>query len=182
MKKLVFVITLAGITCFLNSCKNENSSGENNSVNGIDSTKQELWAEEVESKTIFVKPEGWEEEYWQSINKNVNHDQLFNTIAEAVLSGKKKAYNLLTDSVITVDELKTMVTTDATPAVVDSNESEPKVGSSDISMLRMREKWVFNKEKFSLEKKVIRIDLTYKKLDEYGKHIGDKPLFYVYLD
>lgn len=182
MKKIVLVATLAGFIHFLNSCKPENTSENNVSSTAIDSTKQELWAEEVESKTVFIKPEGWEEEYWQSINKNVNHKQLFNTIVEAVLSGKKKAYNLLTDSVITVGELKTMVTTEPAPATVEANEGEPKVGSSDLSMLRMREKWVFNKEKFSLEKKVIRIDLTYKKLDENGQHIGDKPLFYVYMD
>jgi hypothetical protein len=45
----------------------------------------------------------------------------------------------------------------------------------------MREKWVFDKEKFKLEKQVTRIDLVYKKLDENGEIIGNKPLFYVNL-
>lgn len=178
MKKIVFAIAVVGFVHFLGSCKQDHAPEGTTTGNITDSTKNQLWAEEVESKTIFIKPEGWEEEYWNSINRNVNHQEIFNTIADAVISGKRNAYDLLTDSVLTVDEVKALVSTKAN----NTDDPESKVGAADLSMIRMREKWVFDKEKFRLEKKVTRIDLTYKKLDENGKYIGDKPLFYVYLD
>ena len=178
MKKTVFALTIVCFMHFLSSCTQDGASEDTTTGSVTNPAKNALWAEEVESKTIFIKPEGWEEEYWNSINKSVNHQEIFNTIADAVLSGQKKAYDLLTDSVLTVDEVKALVSTEAN----NTDGPDSKVGASDLSMIRMREKWVFDKEKFRLEKKVIRIDLTYKKLDENGKYIGDKPLFYVYLD
>lgn len=181
MKKSVLILIITGFVCFYISCKPENNTEKNNSLPATDSTQKELWAEEVESKTILVKPEGWEEEYWKSINKNMNSELLFNTIVDAVLSGKKKAYDLLTDSVLSVDEVKTIVAAKHDKTAVEPG-IEPKVTAPDLSMIRMREKWFFDTEKFRLEKKVTRIDLTYKKLDESGAYIGDKPLFYVYLD
>lgn len=181
MKKSVLILTIAGFVCFYISCKPEDKVEKNNNVTATDSTQKDLWAEEVESKTILVKPEGWEEEYWNSINKNMNSDLLFKTIVDAVLSGKKKAYDLLTDSVLSIDEVKTIVETTDNKAAAEPGV-EPKVTAPDLSMIRMREKWFFDREKFRLEKKVTRIDLTYKKLDESGAYIGDKPLFYVFLD
>lgn len=170
---------MATSVVYITSCKPDTTkSGTEFSV---DSTKQEVWAEVVESKTILVKPEGWDEEYWKSVNKNMDSDQLFTTITNAVLSGKKKAYDIFTDSLLTVDELKTIVTTEK-DTITNANPREQKISARDLSMLRMREKWVFDKEKFRLEKQVTRIDLIYKKLDENGEYIGDKPLFYVNLD
>ena len=109
----------------------------------------------------------------------MDKDKMFNTLVDAVLSGKKQAYNLFTDSVFTIDEVKAMV--DKNNIVTTENEEIKKINSNDLSMIRMREKWMFDKEKFKLEKQVTRIDLLFKKLDETGQYIGDKPLFYVNL-
>ncbi|MFY9309276.1 MAG: hypothetical protein WAQ28_09550 [Bacteroidia bacterium] len=181
MKKSTLILTLAGFICFYISCKPENNTEKTTTPSTNDSTQGELWAEEVESRTILIKPEGWEENYWKTINKGMDGPLIFNTIVDAVLAGKKKAYDLLTDSVLTVEEVKSIIA-----AGGNANPEEPgveqKIKPDDLSMIRMREKWHFDKEKFRLEKKVIRIDLTYKKLDETGAYIGDKPLFYVYLD
>lgn len=176
MKKSVLALTVTSLVYFA-SCKQD--SHEAGAIAATDSTKKEVWAEVVESKTILVKPEGWDEEYWASVNKNMDSHQLFATLADAVLSGKKKAYDIFTDSLLTVDELKALITIEADTT---ANPNEQKIASEDLSMLRMREKWVFDKEKFRLEKQVTRIDLIYKKLDENGDYIGDKPLFYVNLD
>jgi hypothetical protein len=175
MKKIFFYF-LAIVLVSLYSCTNkgDNASG-NKQITVQDSTK-EVWADVVETKTILIKPDSWEDDYWNSVNVNMSNKKIFNTLVDAVISGKKQAYNLFTDSLFTIDEVK---------AMVDQNDivsGENKVKASDLSMIRMREKWVFDKEKFKLEKQVTRIDLLFKKLDENGEYIGDKPLFYINLN
>ena len=174
MKKSIFTLLLICSITVFNSCTDDTKKETESSVNS------NLWAEVIESKTNFVKPQGWDDEYWNSVNKGINKDALFNTIVDAVLSGKKEAYNIFTDSILSIDEVKEIVKTTVQDTVNKYNES--KVGPNDLSLIRMREKWTFDKEKFRLEKKVTRIDLTYKKLDLSGEYVGDKALFYVYLD
>lgn len=178
MKKRIFSFFAISLVCLFTQCTQESKTVENNVIESGDSTK-EVWAELVESKTILIKPESWEEDYWNSVNKNMDKDKIFNTLVDAVLSGKKQAYNLFTDSVFTIDEVKAMV--DKNKIVTTENEEIKKINSNDLSMIRMREKWMFDKDKFKLEKQVTRIDLLFKKLDETGQYIGDKPLFYVNL-
>lgn len=178
MKKITFYFFAISLVCLFTRCAQESKTVENKVIESSDSTK-EVWAELVESKTILVKPESWEEDYWNSVNKNMDKDKIFNTLVDAVLSGKKQAYNLFTDSVFTIDEVKAMV--DKNNIVTTENGEIKKINSNDLSMIRMREKWMFDKEKFKLEKQVTRIDLLFKKLDETGQYIGDKPLFYVNL-
>lgn len=182
MKKSIFVFALISSFILLNSCASDNKTNTESVTNNntTTTTNSNVWAELVESKTIFVKPEGWDDEYWNSVNKNLNKDALFNTIVEAVLSGERKAYDIFTDSLLTVDEVKELVKTNANDSINQYNEA--KVGPSDLSLVRMRESWSFDKEKFKLEKTVSRIDLVYKKLDLSGEYVGDKPLFYVNLE
>ncbi len=137
MKRIIpFIITLISL---LSSCKQETNTENSKAESALDPTK-EVWAELVESKTILVKPEGWDDAYWQSVNKKMDNHKIFNTILDAVINGKKQAYDLFTDSVLTVDQIKEMVNIGAETGKV------------------------------------------YKKLDENGEYIGDKPLFYVNLN
>lgn len=134
-----------------------------------------VWAGEVESKTMVIKPEGFQDEYWMSVNKNVDYDKIFNTIVDAVLNGKKQAYDIISDKEMTPDEVKEIL------GLNGGNGSE-KISARDLSALRMRETWNFNESNFTLEKKVNRIDLLLKKIDPTtGEYLGDKALFYVKL-
>lgn len=177
MKKLIFFFLAISLVWLFQCCKQENNTDETKTGASQDSTK-EMWAELVESKTILIKPESWEDEYWNSVNKKMDNHKIFNTIVDAVLSGKKQAYNLFTDSILTIDEVKELVNKNDAPV---NENAEKKITADDLSMIRMREKWIFDKEKFKLEKQVTRIDLLFKKMDENGQYIGDKPLFYVNL-
>ncbi len=173
IKKIFFsflTITLVGL---FPSCKQENSTIENKTVVSQDSTKV-VWAELVESKTILIKPESWEDDYWNSVNKNMDKNKLFNTMVDAVLSGKKQAYDLFTDSLLTIEQVK--------EKLANNGNAGKKINAEDLSMIRMREKWFFDDAKFKLEKQVTRIDLLLKKLDETGEYVGDKALFYVNLN
>lgn len=179
LKKLFFSLFAISFLCLLTCCNQENNTTENKIVASNDSTK-EVWVELVESRTPLIMPEGWDEEYWNSVNKKVDKQKIFNAIVDAVVSGKKQAYNLGTDSALTIDEVKMMLGSDAGNA---GNSKLEKINADDLSMIRMREKWIFDKEKFTLEKKITRIDLTCKKMSEDGTtYVGDKALFYVYLD
>jgi len=161
-------IFLSGIllTGILFSCKEDKVATEESSL--ANSTKQNVWAEQVEANTSLLKPEGWAEEDWKAVNKNVDQEKIFNTIVDAVVSGKQKAYDFFTDSVFTVEEVKARL--------------EAGINAGSISSIRTREKWNFNEEKFKLEKHVTRIYLFTPKLDENGDILGDKALFYVRLN
>lgn len=161
----IFLLSI-GFIGFMSSCKQE-------------STDNVVWAEVVESKTLMCKPEGWDDEYWISVNKGLDRPKIFNTIVDAVLSGKQKAYNILTDQELTVDEVKEILKN--VQLNVMGEEESQKITEADLSMIRMREKWNFNEKEFRLEKQVTRIDLLLKKLDETGSYVGDKALFYVNL-
>lgn len=178
MKKITFSFFAISLVCLFAQCTQESKTVENKVIESTDSTK-DVWAELVESKTILIKPESWEEDYWNSVNKNMDKDKIFNTVVDAVLSGKKQAYNLFTDSLFTIDEVRAMVDKNGSVGTEDSEFK--KISADDLSMIRMREKWIFDEAKFKLEKQVTRIDLLFKKLDETGQYIGDKPLFYVNL-
>ncbi len=176
MKNVFFCTICISLLALISSCsqgndKTENTQGTANNV---------VWAELVESKTVLLKPEGWDEEYWNSVNKNVDHQKIFNTIVDAVLSGKQKAFNILTDQVLTIDEVKEVLNN--VQLVESGKAASKKINADDLSMIRMREKWSFNEKEFRLDKHVTRIDLLLKKLDETGVYIGDKALFYVNLN
>lgn len=142
------------------------------SCNNKKDNENTLWAGEVESKTMVIKPEGFQDEYWQSINKNVDYDKIFKTLVDAVLKEKKQAYDIITDKLLTVDEVKEIMGL--------SVDALDKVSVNDLSAIRMRESWVFNEKEFTLEKKVKRIDLLLKKIDPVtGEYLGDKALFYI---
>jgi hypothetical protein len=177
MKKIFFYFIAISFAWIFSCCNHENNNAKNNSILSTDTTKTEVWAELVESKTPITKPEGFDDSYWNSISKKVNRSAIFNTITDAILSGKKKAYDILTDSVLTIDQVKTVMD--------NGNSTNPqlkKINENDLSAIRMREKWIFNKETFTIEKKVTRIDFLLKKLNETGDYIGDKTLFYVKMD
>ncbi len=177
MEKIFFSLLTIPIIGFFISCNQENSALKNKSNLEVDSTKKEVWAELVESKTPMIKQDGFDDEYWTSVSKKVDKQKIFNTIIDAVLSGKKQAHDILTDSVLKIGEVEAILSQSK-----NTNPEIKKINADNLSMIRIREKWFFDTEKFKLEKQVTRIDLLLKNVSqETGEYIGDKPLFYVNL-
>ncbi|MGB3946447.1 MAG: PorP/SprF family type IX secretion system membrane protein [Bacteroidia bacterium] len=144
----------------------------------IDTTRGDIWAEQIQSSAALVKPEDYDDAYWKAMNKNVDQQKIFNTIVEGVLSGKVQAYDLVTDSPLTVTQVEAFLSKAKGPKA----KGGKKVTEKDLSKIRMSEKWVFDKGRFTLVKQVYRIDLLIKRLDEAGQYTGDdRPLFYVKL-
>lgn len=177
MKKIFFSVLLISIVWLFTSCNQENSALKDKSNLEVDLSKKEVWAELVESKTPMIKQDGFDDEYWTSVSKKVDKQKIFNTIIDAVLSGKKQAHDILTDSVLKIGEVEAILSQSK-----NTNPEIKKINADNLSMIRIREKWFFDTEKFKLEKQVTRIDLLLKNVSqETGEYIGDKPLFYVNL-
>jgi hypothetical protein len=167
MKKIIYTSLAYIATSALISC----SSNEPADI--------KEWAGQVESKTNVIKPEGFQEEYWASINKNVNYDNIFKVIVDAVIKGKKQAYDIITDKPLSIEEVKQIMGMYNDPEDITAE----RITSNDLSAIRMRESWTFNEKEFSLQKKVKRIDLLLKKIDPTtGEYLGDRALFYIKLE
>lgn len=144
----------------------------------IDTARGDIWAEQIQSASALIKPEGYDEAYWKSLNKNIDQTKIFNTIVQAVLDGKVQAYDLVTDSPLSITQVQTFLN----KANGVKSKVNKKVTEKDLSKIRMTERWVFEKGRFTLTKQVIRIDLLIKRLDASGQYNGeDRPLFYVKL-
>jgi len=139
-----------------------------------DSSKNEVWAEQIQSTSAMIQPADYDDDYWKSLNKGVDRLRIFNTLVDAVLSGKLQAYNIVTNAPMSIDKVKSsLVRLGDTPKMVTKN---------DVSKVRMNEKWVFDRKSFKLTKHITRIDLLITQVDEEGNITGnDKPLFYVRL-
>lgn len=184
MKNLILSISILSIVALMfSSCKRDSDpSGQ-----GVSGTK-ELWAEQIESVANTKKPEGWSDADWNAVTKNVNYKDIFNTLTSAVLEGKQQAYNYITDTALTIDQVKSMM------SKTDTNYVEDKLGimtakpvivtlaAEDISVIRVREKWYFDKEKFKLETQSSAMALFVNSYAEDGSLRGIKPLFYVKLN
>lgn len=140
----------------------------------LDTAKSEVWAEQIQSTTAMIQPLDYDDEYWNSLNKKVNRQTIFNTIIDAVLIGKLQAYDIVSNAPLSVSQVKSsLVRLGDTPKLITKN---------DISKIRMNEKWVWDKKAFKLTKQITRIDLLITQMDDAGEITGnDTPLFYVKL-
>lgn len=140
----------------------------------VDSARNEVWADQIQATSTFIQPVDYDDDYWKSLNKNVDKQQIFNTIVDAVLSGKLQAYDIVTGTPMSLGKVKSsLVRLGDTPKLVTKN---------DVSKLRMNEKWIFDRKGYRLTKQVTRIDLLITQLDETGEITGqDKPLFFIKL-
>lgn len=168
MRKVVFFGKVLSLV-LMTSCSNADDQG-----------KYVDWAGVVESKTTMFQPEGWDDEYWGAVYKDVDKEKIFYTILNAVLEEKIQAYDILSNEPLTLQEVKAMV---ANLQMLDSGEIKAnQITSDDLSVIRMRESWQFDEENFRLKKQVSRIDFLLKKLDSDGAYLGDKALFYINLN
>jgi len=185
MKKIIVLPLLIVLLSLVISCKNENTA-PNQSQNQVrpDSLKPStetsagtttapenatagLWAEQVESGINLTVPEDWTPEDFNNVYKNINRKAIYADIVDAVLSGKQKAYNFFSDSVLRPDELKAIL-------------AKPNHGPGDISLIRIREKLAFDKESFRLQSTPNTLILYVNHLSN-GEFHGYEPLFYVHI-
>jgi len=148
-----------------------------------------VWAEQVESSVMLTIPSDSSYAGWNEVFKKVDQKKIYSDIFDAVLSGKQKAYNFFTDSVLTLSELKAMMCkTDSTEAEdLETGKMFPTViidslTYDKISLMRIREKVYFDKVNFKIIRKPSALILYKDCFSEDGTYKGYKPLFYVKLN
>ena len=183
MKKTVYTLITFATVIAIASCNTsteETKKEQNTSTSFTDTVNKEIWAEQMVSNNLLKRMEGADDEYWNDINKNVNRANIFNTIIDAVISGKQKAFNFENDTLFTLESVKERLINHDFD--LDPSKKNQHYTSDDLSALRFSEKWIFDKVNFKLENKVSRIDVIVKKFSADGKWIGERALFYVKLN
>ncbi len=175
------LVTFLLLGMLMGSCGDDNSEekvGEELADDGVKvEVKKEsegvVWAEEVQSEIPTLQPFGWQDEYWDRINKGVNYQEIYDGLVAKVIKGEIIAYDILFDGAYSVEEFKTQLG-------MTGIEGDVPVTYEDVSRIRMREKWFYNEELFTLDKKISRIEFLVKKIDpQTGEYLGDGALFYV---
>ncbi len=149
-------------TAAANPAEAESPAGSANSAGSV-----RLWADQVESGINLTVPEDWTPEDFNTIYKNINRKAIYSDIVDAVLTGKQKAYDFFNDSVLTLDNVKSIL-------------AKPNHGANDISLIRIREKLSFDKENFKLQTEPNCLILYVNHLSNGELH-GYEPLFYVHI-
>ena len=91
------------------------------------------------------------------------------SIFDAVYSGKYKAYDHFTGSLLSIESIKEM-------------EAQEDFSREDIGKIQFSEVWYFNSENNILNKKVISMVLGLEQYNNFGELKGYKPVFKVYLN
>jgi hypothetical protein len=187
MKKFFFFSPVFIFPMLLLSCSNntQNSSP-------ADMGKMEVWARDIRSNSDILNEEEIDSTDWINYYvKSVDNKKIYETIMNAVKSGKCKAYADISDesSVMTIDEINSKLNVYDT-VIVENKETgkfDQKIvhtlfNETSFGNLRMKEDWYFDPEKFTLVKKVTAICLVQKVYDEEGQFRGMSPFFWVKLN
>ena len=166
------------------SCNNNKETG---STNNTDTSKKEVWAEEVHSLTWFKddsKPTN--DQHWNTWSKSIDKNKIIKTLLDAVITGKAKTYDAFTDSLIDPQEAKTMINRvdtlmkeDITTGKMIAEAVKTEVAPADIIYIAFMEDWQFDAEKFSLTKKVSKVCLFTQSFIGNEPEPVYKPLFWI---
>ena len=144
MKKICSFILAIGL---LHACKPKEDNATDKK-NTLTTDSQELWAEQIESSASLTRPEGWTVEEWKSVAKEIDQEKIFHTIVESVLKETRQAYDYITDSTLTVDQVKVILNRNMEDPASGKTTANP-IKATDISTIKFREKLYFDKEKFT---------------------------------
>lgn len=149
----------------------------------------ELWAEQVQSTTEISRPTDWEEKDWNDIYRNIDSEKIFNTIKEGVMKGELTAYNYFDESqVYTPKEIDGILNFTSVVETYNQETGELKtkkverhLGAKDISVVKVKEKWLFDPRSYRMYKKVTDIGFFVNSYTGDSIVRGTRPLFYVKL-
>jgi hypothetical protein len=117
---------------------------------------------------VIVKNANPEDDWTTLCLQRLDRDKLIGNIFDAVYAGKLKAYDILSNSELSVNKVRKL-------------EKEKDFDRSRIGKIQFTELWLFNEQDMSMEKTVRALALGYELYDSEGKVRGYKPVFKVYL-
>ena len=157
MKKAAIIIILT-IIIACNEKSSVNSTAKDNSV---------LWASNVETLLPMVQDTLWSKENWDEVYK-YDKKAIFETMKNAVLSGKLKSFTMYPNGELTPDDFKNRITT---------------ISADDIVQMRFDEKMELDTVNLILNKKVSFVSFNiYMRDPDSQEIIGLKKLFDVKLN
>lgn len=181
MKKLLLLIFVAGLFSCTKEKTNETASS---SPQGCT-----VWADSISAQSPVVLQEGWSEADWARENK-YNTAKIFNTIKDAVLAGKLKAYDVYENKEISLEEFKEIL--ERTDTVEQADEQKPEnmrqlilkteLKAEDIARIDTKEKWFFDETALKLKKEVESITFLKNSYTESGEIRGVAGVFMVKLN
>lgn len=129
-------------------------------------------------------------DWWVQNIEGSNREMLVKNIIKQVTEGKVKAYDFLSYTPFTTDEIKTMMKRIDSISVERSTPPYDLVDTvmiseirlSEIVKLRFLEEWSMNEKTLAFTKKVAGICPMAERLTETGEVRGYKPLFWVFFD
>lgn len=101
--------------------------------------------------------------------KHLNKEAFVNLLFESVYKNQATALDVLSEKVITPEELKKL-------------EKKKDFDRNKIGKLQFTESWFYNDTLRTMSKKVISVALGYETYDDQGNLIGHKPVFKIYLN
>ena len=124
------------------------------------------------------------EHYMGQFSHRVFLDNMF----EAIYAGQITAYDFL-DNVMSIEDVKyiqshidTVAMQDFETGLIDTVLIEEVLNPDDVVKIFTNEDWFFDKENFTVVKKVVSITFTTLKMDLKGDPIGYEILFKIYFN
>jgi hypothetical protein len=181
MKKILLLVFAVGLF----SCSKEKSNETSSSI----AQGCTVWADSISAQSPVMIQDGWSEADWAKENK-YNTAKIFNTIKDAVLTGKLKAYDVYDNNEIPMEEFKMIL--ERTDTVEQADEQKPEnirqlilkteLKAEDIARIDTKEKWYFDETAFKLKKEVESITFLKNSYTESGEIRGVAAVFMVKLN
>ncbi len=146
MKKITLLVVCATmIACNKNA--NTTAETKNTSV---------LWASNVETMLPMIQDTMWSKENWDEVYK-YDKKTIFETMKNAVVSGKLKAYTAYPAGEMSVEEFKTRMA---------------DITADKIAQMRFDESMELDTANYTINKKVAFVTFTINKLADDGQIMG----------
>ena len=95
---------------------------------------------------------------------NFNRKALIEKVFKAVFDGRVTPLDYFTGEKLTVYQIRKM-------------ETEGVFSRENISKIQFEERWIWDNEKFEMQKQIISMTIAYEVYDNAGKSRGQKPIF-----
>jgi len=179
MKRTILFIIVFSLFFSITSCK-EKKGNENKLI----------LTERIQYPVFIKSPYDEETDWWQENMEGPKREKFVDIILDAALSGKVKAYDYITEDLLSKKQVEeifnrsdTLMLTRTTPPYEEYDTViNTRLDRRLIHRITFLEEWYFDEENFKMEKKVVGIAPAITSYSDSSEILGYKPLFWVYLD
>lgn len=179
MKHPVLFILICGLLFSLTSCNNKK-----------DNESKLVLTERIQYPVFIKCPYEEDTDWWCENMEGPKRENFVNIILDAALSGKVKAYDYISDVLLSKAQVEAIFsrfdTVMYTRTIPPYDEVDTvinfKLDRKEIHRITFLEEWYFDEKNFKMEKKVVGIAPAVTSYGDSNEIKGYKPLFWVYLD